>query len=227
MKLEPNHSSEMHTQLLYGHRVQWLEDVNAIWMKVECANDIPGYVLREQFIEIDEHHFHALNYSLMETLILSETYPVLFPGSYQTEEKVGDYFWKRNDRSRIRKQLESFLGAPYLWGGFTAAGIDCSGLSKWLYAYYHMPLPHSAADQMSAGKVVDFLQEVQCGDLAFFTNDASEINHVGILLSPSEIIHASESNGVVAIDSFDQEGIINRRSGRRTHTLRVIKTLLG
>jgi len=83
-----------------------------------------------------------------------------------------------------------------------------------------------ASAQILQGEVLDFLENANCGDLAFFENDASEINHVGILLNANEIIHASETNGKVAIDSMDNHGIVNKKTGKRTHSLRIIKRLL-
>jgi len=71
--------------------------------------------------------------------------------------------------------------------------------------------------------VVDFLQEAQCGDLAFFDNDEGRITHTGIMLSSETIIHAS---GRVRIDGIDNMGIINSDTGKRTHKLRVVKRFI-
>jgi cell wall-associated NlpC family hydrolase len=79
---------------------------------------------------------------------------------------------------------------------------------------------------MEFGEILDFIQMAECGDLAFFENSEGEIKHVGVMLNSHEIIHASESNGRVMIDSIDQEGIINKITSKRTHHLRVIKRLL-
>ena len=61
-----------------------------------------------------------------------------------------------------------------------------------------------------------------CGDLAFFDNEQGKITHVGILLSPHQIIHAS---AVVRIDPIDQAGIVSSTTGLRTHQLRTIRRL--
>ncbi len=113
-----------------------------------------------------------------------------------------------------------FLNAPYLWGGRTPWGIDCSGLTQQVYKHFGMPLLRDASQQATQGETVNFLAEAKPGDLAFFDNAEGRIIHVGILLSPEEIIHAS---GRVKIDRIDNEGIYSEELGKRTHQLRIIK----
>jgi len=89
-----------------------------------------------------------------------------------------------------------------------------------VYRFFNIPLLRDAYLQATQGESVGFLQEVKCGDLAFFDNAEGRITHVGILLNESEIIHAS---GKVRIDKIDNAGIINTDTGLRTHQLRIIK----
>jgi hypothetical protein len=113
-----------------------------------------------------------------------------------------------------------FLGTPYLWGGRSRYGMDCSGLTQTSYKLAGKFLPRDSGPQSREGEVVNLLQEAQPGDLAFFDNEEGKIVHVGILLSSSEIIHASAS---VRIDPIDSYGIVHREEGERTHRLRIIK----
>ena len=83
-----------------------------------------------------------------------------------------------------------------------------------------VPLLRDAYQQATQGDGVGFLQEVKCGDLAFFDNDEGRITHVGILLNDREIIHSSSK---VRIDRIDTQGIINTDTQERTHKLRLIK----
>ena len=122
--------------------------------------------------------------------------------------------------SAVVAHTASYLNVPYLWGGKSVFGIDCSGFSQQVFRYFGKKLPRDSGDQAKQGEDVGFLAETRAGDLAFFDNAEGTITHVGILLNNREIIHAS---GKVRIDTIDQWGIINRDTELRTHTLRIIK----
>lgn len=122
----------------------------------------------------------------------------------------------------IQKIAGIFLNTPYLWGGRSVFGTDCSGFTQTVYKFFGIALLRDAKQQVTQGTIVDFLQQAQCGDLAFFDNDAGEIIHVGILLNSHEIIHAS---GKVQIDDIDSGGITSRTTVQRTQKLRIIKRL--
>lgn len=113
-----------------------------------------------------------------------------------------------------------FQNAPYLWGGRTLFGIDCSGFSQLMYKLSGIKLKRDAWQQAEQGREVSSLQEATAGDLAFFDNEAGRITHVGILLDNSEIIHASAK---VRIDRIDNQGIFNGELQTYTHRLKLIK----
>ena len=122
---------------------------------------------------------------------------------------------------------QTLLNAPYLWGGKNAMGIDCSGFTQVVYAAMGVNLLRNAREQMTQGELVSSLAEAQPGDLAFFDHadrdpKATNISHVGLLLSPTEIIHCS---GCVHIDTIDEQGI-HLPDGELTHHLVQIKRYL-
>ncbi len=130
---------------------------------------------------------------------------------------------KSNLRYAIILQSLKYLNTPYLWGGRTPFGIDCSGLSQILYKTCGIAIPRDASQQVNCGHTIDFLNEAQPGDLAFFDNYEGHIIHVGIIIDSARIIHAS---GKVRIDYIDHAGIHNPDTKRYTHQLRVIKNII-
>ncbi|HVZ24594.1 MAG TPA: C40 family peptidase, partial [Sediminibacterium sp.] len=117
----------------------------------------------------------------------------------------------------------AWLNTAYLWGGRSLFGVDCSGFVQQLFRFFEYPLPRDAWQQAEQGSPIGFLEESICGDLAFFDNAEGRIVHVGMLLKPDTIIHAS---GKVRIDHIDHLGILHAQTGERTHTLRLIKRFL-
>jgi cell wall-associated NlpC family hydrolase len=106
-------------------------------------------------------------------------------------------------------------------------GMDCSGFTQVVYATQGINLLRTAREQMTQGELVPSLAEAQPGDLAFFDHtdrdpQATNISHVGMLLSPTEIIHCS---GCVHIDTIDEQGI-HLPDGELTHHLVQIKRYL-
>ena len=122
---------------------------------------------------------------------------------------------------------QTLLNAPYRWGGKNLMGMDCSGFTQVVYAAMGVNLLRNAREQMTQGELVPSLADAQPGDLAFFDHadrdpKATNISHVGLLLSPTEIIHCS---GCVHIDTIDEQGI-HLPDGSLTHHLVQIKRYL-
>jgi hypothetical protein len=236
LRKEAAHRSEMVSQLLFGERVQLIESTGDFVLVKNEYDAYTGWCQRSQLTELSG------NFPVEEPEILSSAYinagmlrdtaihlPMGVPiSNWQgiTEPKF-TYAGTTHtagivpfSESAVVAISTSYLNVPYLWGGKSVFGIDCSGFSQQVFRYFGKKLPRDSGDQAKQGEDVGFLAESRAGDLAFFDNAEGIITHVGILLNNHEIIHAS---GKVRIDTIDQWGIINRDTEQRTHTLRIIK----
>jgi hypothetical protein len=121
-----------------------------------------------------------------------------------------------------------FYGSPYLWGGRTMFGMDCSGFTQLAFRLCGMWIPRDSMQQADCGHTINFIDESQNGDLAFFDNAEGKITHVGIVLANDKsgdksIIHCS---GQVRIDKLDSYGIYNHESSGYSHNLRILKRIV-
>ncbi len=126
-------------------------------------------------------------------------------------------------RKNIVENAMLYLQAPYLWGGSSPFGIDCSGFVQILYKLEDIKLLRDARQQATQGEVISLLAEAESGDLLFFDDEEENINHVGILCDRNHIIHCS---GKVRIDALDHQGIYNEELRKYTHKLRLIRRVI-
>jgi len=130
---------------------------------------------------------------------------------------------KTNTKQNLIKVASLYLNSPYLWGGKTPFGIDCSGLTQMIYRINGYRIPRDANQQSEFGDTLSFIDESEPGDLAFFDDKEGKITHVGMLLENNYILHA---HGRVRIDGIDQTGIFNMEKQKHSHKLRIIKKIL-
>lgn len=248
VRAEPADSSEMVTQLLFGEHFTILERQQK-WIKINHAWDnYEGWISAKQYTSINTAQFEILN-NTQPTLIAdianliinkatkesmavvmgsvlpeftkdackigAETY--LYEGNIQTHSSA-------NIRHNIIETSYNYLNSPYLWGGKSPFGIDCSGFTQMVYKLCGIKILRDAKQQAQQGSALSFIEEAVPGDLAFFDNEEGKIIHVGIVLKNNKIIHAS---GCVRIDTLDHQGIYNASAKTYTHNLRVIKNILG
>lgn len=154
-------------------------------------------------------------------LLPGSTLPHFSESTFKINEQSFEYNGEfiQND---ILTTANHFLNAPYLWGGRSLFGIDCSGFTQVVFKIHGKKLNRDASQQAKQGETVAFRSAALGGDLAFFDNEEGRITHVGIMLNNDQIIHAS---GKVRIDLIDDHGIIHKETGRYSHKLRIIKRI--
>ncbi|KGL64066.1 C40 family peptidase [Polaribacter sp. Hel1_85] len=237
-------ASEMISQVLFGETFEVLEREKE-WSKIRLTFDnYEGFIDNKQYTKITEDFFSKLKnekqyfsgeiidfitneknelttiplgsnlpfYNNCKLQINTQTY--LYEGSVLSEKK---------SKNEIAQTAFTYLNAPFLWGGKTPFGIDCSGFTQMVYKLCGYNLFRDAKEQATQGEVLSFIEESEAGDLAFFDNEEGEIIHVGIILKDYHIIHA---HGKVRIDTLDHSGIFNADIQKHTHKLRIIKKMI-
>ncbi len=242
LRIEPNDRSEIVSQVLFGEHFEVVEKNNQ-WSKIKLHYDnYEGWVDSKQYQIISKENYDTLckeaiilNSDLVE--YISAPNNILIPItlgaslSFLNHNDINIYNYEFEGlkasgikpKSSIVDTSYMYLNAPYLWGGKTPFGIDCSGFTQMVYKLNGYKLLRDASQQATQGEVLSFIEESEPGDLAFFDNEEGKIIHVGIMLKDNYIIHAS---GKVRIDRLDHLGIYNSEINRHTHRLRVIKKII-
>lgn len=247
VRTEPSHKSEMVSQLLFGELFEITEKTDE-WVKVRLIYDnYEGWVNGKQYMPLYNETFDKLHdfgctitLDLVQVLInetknymipvvLGSSLPFVVNNSFYIDNHK--YSFDGNVRpsnepvtpEKIVENAYMYLDAPYLWGGRSPFGIDCSGLVQMAYKLSGIKLLRDAHQQATQGTSVNFLSEASQGDLAFFDNEEGNIIHVGIILTNNQIIHSS---GNVRVDALDHEGIYNEKLKKYTHKLRLIKKII-
>jgi gamma-D-glutamyl-L-lysine dipeptidyl-peptidase len=242
LRIEPSDRSELVSQVLFGEHFILL-DQNPKWSKVKLAFDgYEGWIDNKQFKVITEEQYEllskdsiVLNADLIEYITSPDNLLMPIPLgaslsflNYESINTENLYFEGIRTsgikpKSNLIDTAFMYINAPYLWGGKTPFGIDCSGFTQMVYKLNGYNLLRDASQQATQGDALSFIEESEPGDLAFFDNEEGNIIHVGIIMENNYIIHAS---GKVRIDRLDHLGIYNAETNRHTHKLRVIKKII-
>lgn len=245
-RIEANDRSEMVTQLLFGDLVK-ITSRKEKWLKIKIDTDgYEAWVDHQQIQELTEKEFTSIKSAttyLTEDILSpvinmtdNQMIPILLGSSVyglnkeKTQSAIKAFQFKieghvrsipkKLNRQKLIEDAFLYLNAPYLWGGKTPLGIDCSGFVQMVYRLNGVELPRDAHQQAEIGQALSFIEEAAEGDLAFFDNSEGKIIHVGIILKGNRIIHAS---GKVRVDRLDHQGIFRNESNAYSHSLRIIK----
>ncbi len=241
-----SHKSEMISQLLFGEMVEVLEQKGRQWTRVRCQEDnFVGWVATQQLEEITPSEFE--DYQKQYAFVLDLVHPAQkddafipltlgarLPNFDGMRFAIGSHSYSFTGQAvfpeditaqpqLILKIARRYLHAPMLWGGRSPFGLDSAGLVQVVYRLAGKQLPREAFQQVLQGESVDFVEQAQAGDLAFFENQAGRITHTGILFPENQVLHVY---GRTRMDRVDHYGIYNDELKRYTHRLRIVKRVL-
>ena len=234
---QPNEDGALVTQLLYGDDFK-IKEERKFWSRIKVTHDsFEGWVQNTQITQIEEETFDkikdaamALNRDLAAHITMHNGYvtPILLGSSvdiacFFEHQFEGNAPTVIASKEALMDTALSYLNAPYLLGGKTPFGIDCSGFTQMVYKINGYRLSRGTEKQSAQGTPLSFIEESEPGDLAFLDNKEGIIDHVGIILKDNYIIHA---HGKVRIDRIDHTGIFNAETKRYSHKLRVIKKII-
>ena len=242
---EPSDKSELITQLLFGDVFSIIESSNKFIRVKNQFDNYECWICKKQYLLINKNEFLQISNSayhcttdLVQVISYKNNLLPIVQGSSLPNYSNGTFKINNQDilfegnisspnkmasKDKIVEDALMYLNAPYLWGGKSPFGIDCSGFTQIVYKANNIVIPRDAYQQAELGTPYSFLEEAEPGDIAFFDDAEGKINHVGILVSKNKIIHAS---GKVRIDTLDHQGIFNKQNNSYSHKLRIIKNLL-
>jgi len=239
VRKEPAHRAEMTNQLLFGEVMQIGEEKDE-WFQIKSLYDhYEGWLTHHLITGVEA----AVAEAPLQYVATALTNPVTsinelinapmgasLTGLDEETRLLWNHQYKYHGTYRtvpatysndlLLRLIQQWLNAPYLWGGRTFMGVDCSGFVQVVFKVLGIPLLRDASLQITQGNEVENIAAAQTGDVAFFANEQGRIVHVGIVLHGNKIAHAS---GKVRIDALTEQGIIHADTGRQTHRLAAIK----
>ena len=225
MRPGPSHRSELISQLRFGEPVKLIETGDD-WSLVCTEHGYEGFVRTAHLVELSRSDFSGFIGLLGKNESDGLSLP-LSAGAFCWKGTSGiEDFTSRHDPNgapltgadfgaSICQMAMGFLDVPYVWGGKTAWGLDCSGLVQLVLNIAGFSFPRDAWQQAEAGKEIAFnsaLPTAEAGDLLFFRHGEKRIHHVGISLGGSKFIHASEWVRINSLNPSENDFAADRLS---------------
>lgn len=246
VRADASHKAEQVTQLLFGDHYEIVDHASERkWLKIRIHYDqYEGWIDEKQHHAVAKEYYEYLNHAefkittdVSSSILYNKSRQMILMGSmipissselFKMEEQFAfngeaKNVGQKREYEFLKNAAMKYLNAPYMWGGKSSFGIDCSGFVQMVYKICGYMLLRDSSQQINQGKAVKALDQSKPGDLAFFKNKEDKINHVGIILEQDKIIHAS---GRVRIDHINEEGILNLESKIYTHQLAQLRRVM-
>ncbi len=252
VRTKPAHQSEMSNEIIFGESYTIIDE-QSDWLLVRSGWDAyQGWISRGSHTPISQKDFNdlfvrpevfctapfqsAFLSSSADSLYLSAGSRLPFFNEGSRQFRINDVIYTlshdatysgiidKNIRSSVIETAGRLINTPYLWGGKSSFGTDCSGFVQTVLRIHGINIPRDSPEQSGQGSAVQSPDNSRTGDLAFFHNEEGKIVHVGFVAPQGLILHAS---GKVRMDRLDHKGIYNAEMGKYSHRLSLIKDLIS
>lgn len=246
VRKDPDNRSELVTQLLFGDPYTVIEySPSKKWMRIRILFDsYEGWIHSSQHNPITPEYFAEItknDYRISTeitstvlfkkkplTIVIGSILPLSANEMFDASEQFAfngesKSLGQKRDYEFLIQIACKYLNVPYLWGGKSPFGIDCSGFTQMVFKITGYPLKRDVSQQIGQGSEIRDFTKIKSGDLAFFSDESGKLSHVGVVMDKNRIIHSS---GYVRIDNFNEKGIFNEKMDLYTHKFDSVRRVL-